>query len=56
MFIHGQVAWLYNVRGNDVAYSPVVHAYAIVTVDSAFFYVDKRKVNSEVSPSVIENQ
>ena len=30
-------------------YSPVVHSYAIVTLDSAFFYVDKRKVTAEVS-------
>lgn len=44
-----QVCWLYNIRGTDVAYSPVVHAFAIVTLNSAFFYVDKRKVSSEVS-------
>lgn len=44
-----QVAWLYNIRGSDVSYSPVVHAFAIVTSNSAFFYVDKRKVSSEVS-------
>lgn len=43
-----QVAWLYNIRGSDVDYSPVVHAYAVVTLGSAFFYVDKRKVSSEV--------
>ncbi|XP_020276983.1 probable Xaa-Pro aminopeptidase P [Asparagus officinalis] len=50
-----EVAWLYNVRGNDVAYSPVVHAYAIVTIDSAFFYVDKRKVNPEVQSYMSNN-
>ena len=43
-----QVAWLYNIRGSDVSYSPVVHAFAIVTLNSAFFYVDKRKVSDEV--------
>lgn len=43
-----QVAWLYNVRGTDVSYSPVVHAFAIVTLNSAFLYVDKRKLSSEV--------
>eukprot|EP01018_Ginkgo_biloba_P037115 Gb_01878 [translate_table: standard] len=43
-----QVAWLYNIRGCDVSYNPVVHAFAIVTIGSAFFYVDKRKVTSEV--------
>ncbi|KAJ8492186.1 hypothetical protein OPV22_013907 [Ensete ventricosum] len=50
-----EVAWLYNVRGNDVAYCPVIHAYAVVTLDSAFFYVDKRKVSSEVLHYMLEN-
>lgn len=31
-----------------MAYCPVVHAFAIVTSNSAFFYVDKRKVSAEV--------
>ncbi|KAG5390164.1 hypothetical protein IGI04_031705 [Brassica rapa subsp. trilocularis] len=44
-----EVAWLYNIRGTDVAYCPVVHAFAIVTTDSAFLYVDKKKVSNEVS-------
>lgn len=43
-----EVAWLYNIRGSDVSYCPVVHAFAIVTLNSAFFYVDKRKVSDEV--------
>jgi Xaa-Pro aminopeptidase len=44
-----QVAWLYNIRGSDVSYCPVVHAFAIVTSNLAFLYVDKRKASSEVS-------
>lgn len=44
-----EVAWLYNIRGTDVAYCPVVHAFAIVTTDSAFLYVDKKKVSDEAS-------
>lgn len=43
-----QVVWLYNVRGGDVSYSPVVHSFAVVTTSSAFFYVDERKLSSEV--------
>nr|XP_016476578.1 PREDICTED: probable Xaa-Pro aminopeptidase P [Nicotiana tabacum]XP_016476593.1 PREDICTED: probable Xaa-Pro aminopeptidase P [Nicotiana tabacum]XP_016476599.1 PREDICTED: probable Xaa-Pro aminopeptidase P [Nicotiana tabacum] len=50
-----EVAWLYNVRGTDVSYSPVVHAFAIVTLDSAFFYVDKRKLSSEANSYMKEN-
>ncbi|XP_039114032.1 aminopeptidase P1 [Dioscorea cayenensis subsp. rotundata] len=50
-----EVAWLYNIRGNDVDYNPVVHAFAIVTIESAFFYVDKRKVSSEVHNHMVQN-
>ncbi|KAI5319510.1 PREDICTED: probable Xaa-Pro aminopeptidase [Prunus dulcis] len=50
-----EVAWLYNIRGSDVSYSPVVHAFAIVTSNSAFFYVDKKKVSSEVNTYLEEN-
>lgn len=50
-----EVAWLYNIRGYDVPYCPVVHAYAIVTSLSAFFYVDERKLLSEVNSHMEEN-
>ncbi|KAM1400036.1 hypothetical protein TB1_026533 [Malus domestica] len=50
-----EVAWAYNIRGTDVAYNPVVHAFAIVTSNSAFLYVDKRKVSSEVNSYLEEN-
>ncbi|XP_047969719.1 aminopeptidase P1 [Salvia hispanica] len=50
-----EVAWLFNVRGSDVSYSPVVHAFAIVTSTAAFFYVDKRKVSSEVGSYLEKN-
>uniref|UniRef100_A0A0D9XSR6 Peptidase M24 domain-containing protein n=1 Tax=Leersia perrieri TaxID=77586 RepID=A0A0D9XSR6_9ORYZ len=50
-----EVAWLYNIRGDDVHYSPVVHSYSIVTLHSAFFYVDKKKVSVEVQNYMTEN-
>ncbi|KHG22947.1 putative Xaa-Pro aminopeptidase P [Gossypium arboreum] len=49
-----EVAWLYNIRGSDVSYSPVVHAFAIVTLNSAFLYLDKRKVSSSLQANGIE--
>ncbi|KAI7738673.1 hypothetical protein M8C21_000323 [Ambrosia artemisiifolia] len=51
-----EVVWLYNVRGSDVSYSPVVHAFAVVTTKSAFFYVDERKLSSEVKSYMEENK
>ncbi|XP_050206338.1 aminopeptidase P1 [Mercurialis annua] len=50
-----EVAWLYNIRGSDVSYCPVVHAFAIVTLSSAFLYVDKKKVSNEVHSYLKEN-
>ncbi|GAB4848881.1 actin patch protein [Ancistrocladus abbreviatus] len=43
-----EVAWLYNIRGSDVSYCPVAHAFAMVTSEAAFFYVDQNKVSPEV--------
>ncbi|KAF5765109.1 putative xaa-Pro aminopeptidase [Helianthus annuus] len=51
-----EVVWLYNVRGSDVSYSPVVHAFAVVTTKLAFFYVDERKLSSEVKSYMEENK
>ena len=36
-----QIAWLLNVRGADIAYTPVVISYLLVTLDDVFWYVRK---------------
>lgn len=38
------VAWLFNLRGSDVAYNPVFLSYGIVTPETATLYVDVDKV------------
>ncbi|RLD64586.1 MAG: aminopeptidase P family protein [Bacteroidetes bacterium] len=35
------IAWLFNIRGNDVKYNPVVISYALITLDNAFLFIDK---------------
>jgi Xaa-Pro aminopeptidase len=37
-----EIAWLFNVRGGDVEFNPVVIAYAIVTADAATLYMHAR--------------
>jgi Xaa-Pro aminopeptidase len=37
------ICWLLNIRGDDVAYTPLVHAYAFVTQDHVHFFCDLRK-------------
>lgn len=33
------IAWLFNIRGNDVEYNPVVLSYAVITLKAAFLFV-----------------
>lgn len=43
------VAWLYNIRGRDVDFNPVVVAYALVTPDRALLFVEEAKVPALVA-------
>ena len=45
------IAWLFNIRGKDVAYNPVVLSYAIINLDKAILFVDKNKLNDEILSS-----
>ena len=42
------IAWLLNIRGNDVDYNPVAISYLFITTKQAFLFVDKAKVSTEV--------
>ena len=42
------VAWLYNYRGSDVAYTPVAMAFTIVTDQEAIIYISRDAVTPEV--------
>ncbi len=46
------IAWLYNIRGNDVAYNPVVLAYTIVEKDGAKLFVDESKLTDEIKAAL----
>ncbi len=39
-----EVVWLFNIRGSDVAFNPVVISFAVVTQDQALLFVDQGKV------------
>ena len=42
------IAWILNVRGNDVAYSPLLLSYMIISMDKVDLYVDETKLNDEI--------
>ncbi|KAK4448596.1 peptidase M24, structural domain-containing protein [Podospora aff. communis PSN243] len=51
-----EVAWLFNLRGSDIAYNPVFFSYAIVTQDSAILYADSSKLTPEAQSYLADNK
>ena len=43
-----EIAWLLNLRGSDVDYTPVVIAFAYVSENERVLFIDSEKVTSEV--------
>lgn len=41
-----EIAWLLNIRGNDVEYNPVVISYAVLQPDKCTLFVDPAKIDS----------
>ncbi|KAH8889541.1 Creatinase/aminopeptidase [Thozetella sp. PMI_491] len=50
-----EIAWLFNLRGSDIDFNPVFFSYAVVTADSASFYVDESKLGADCKSYLAEN-
>lgn len=44
-----EIAWLFNLRGSDVEFTPVVTAYAYIAENDRSLFIDKNKVTDEVA-------
>jgi len=40
------IAWLFNIRGKDVSYNPVVLSFALISADSATLFIDESKLTA----------
>lgn len=49
------IAWLYNIRGRDVSFSPVNLAFAAVSMDEAYIFIKTEKINDQVRDHLKEN-
>ncbi len=43
-----EVAWTFNIRGNDVEHNPVTIAYAVISTDAACIFIEEKKLSPEV--------
>lgn len=50
-----EIAWLFNLRGNDIPYNPVFFSYATITPTSATLYVDSSKLSKEARDHLFQN-
>lgn len=44
------IAWLLNLRGDDIRYNPVVLSYVVITMDQLYFFVNEAVLESEAYP------
>ncbi|KAB1439513.1 aminopeptidase P family protein [Candidatus Galacturonibacter soehngenii] len=49
------IAWLFNIRGNDVEHNPVVLSYAVITPTKAFLFLNETVLNDEIRKDFKEN-
>ena len=49
------IACLFNIRGNDVDYNPVVIAYALIDEDSAQLFIAPEKINDKTKQYLDDN-
>ncbi|MBE6024185.1 MAG: aminopeptidase P family protein [Cellulosilyticum sp.] len=43
------IAWLFNIRASDIAYNPMAVAYAYITREKAYLYIDGSRLPIDVS-------
>lgn len=47
-----EIAWLYNIRCNDIEYNPVAISYAVVGLEKAYLFVNRSKVSPETKTAL----
>ncbi|PSR94591.1 putative Xaa-Pro aminopeptidase P [Coniella lustricola] len=50
-----EIAWLFNLRGNDIPYNPVFFSYAVITADDATLYIDSKKLTEDAHSYLAES-
>jgi len=49
------IAWLFNIRGTDVNYNPVVLSFALISQDHATLYIDENKLTESEKEQLLRN-
>lgn len=49
------VAWLTNLRGNDISHTPVFYSYMLVGMEKAWLFADEAKFSEEIKAGLAED-
>jgi len=49
-----EVCWLFNIRGNDISYNPVVLSYGYIDAQKAILFIDTEKIDEHIANDLIE--
>ena len=50
------IAYVLNLRGSDIPYNPLFHAYLFISLDSAILFVETQKLHEDVVRYLEENK
>lgn len=42
------IAWLFNIRGNDIPHNPIILSYAVIKMDKSIFFVNEKALNQDI--------
>ncbi|MEF8832354.1 MAG: aminopeptidase P family protein [Candidatus Thermoplasmatota archaeon] len=50
-----EVAWTFNMRGDDIEYNPVAVSYGLISNDGAHLFIDPEKVPEQVKKQLLDD-
>ena len=50
-----EIAWLLNLRGNDVEYNPVFYSYMIISLNNVYLFIDPHKITSSIGKKLADD-
>lgn len=49
------IAWTFNIRGNDVLYSPLIVSFALISQSESFLFIDHKRIPVSLEPEFQSN-
>lgn len=50
-----EIAWLFNIRGRDIIFNPLVISYALIGRDKSYLFIDSNKLSTAIKDEFNKN-